>query len=129
MRIGELATACDCSAETIRYYERVGLLEQPPRSANRYRVYDDRHLKGLKFILRARSLGFTQDEVRQLVDIAHMQTPACEAVHTLLSEQISQVRRKLRELRQLEKSLTRLRDQCEDGSLNECPVIDELMGG
>jgi len=128
MRIGELAADCDCLVETIRYYERIGLLSKPPRTVNGYRVYEGQHLKWLKFILHSRRLGFTQDEVRQLVDIAHMDAPACEDVHELLSAHITQVHRKLRELKQMEKSLARLKDKCEDGALNECPVIDELMG-
>ncbi len=66
MRIGTLAAACNCPAETIRYYERIGLLPKPVRTANGYRSYDERHQKWLQFVLRSRALGFTQDEVRRL---------------------------------------------------------------
>jgi MerR family mercuric resistance operon transcriptional regulator len=127
MRIGELAADCDCPVETIRYYEKIGLLSKPPRTTSGYRVYDDQHRKWLQFILHSRGLGFTQDEVRQLVNIAHMDAPACEDVHLLLSDHVRQVRHKLRELKQLEKALVRLKAKCENGTLNECPVIDELM--
>ena len=62
MRIGTLAAACNCPAETIRYYEKIGLLPKPIRTANGYRSYDERHQKWLQFVLRSRALGFTQDE-------------------------------------------------------------------
>ena len=70
MRIGELAQACDCPAETIRYYEKIGLLPQAVRRANGYRSYEDKHQKWLQFIIRSRELGFSQDEVRRLTDLA-----------------------------------------------------------
>lgn len=128
MRIGELAAVCDCPIETIRYYEKIDLLPKPSRTANGYRSYEDHHRKWLQFILHSRGLGFTQDEVRRLVDIAHKKVPACAEVHMLLSDHVSQVDRKLRALKQLKKALVRLEAKCEDGTLNECPVIDELMG-
>jgi DNA-binding transcriptional MerR regulator len=127
MLIGELAKKCKCPVETIRYYEKIGLLPKPVRSTNRYRVYDELHRKWLQFILRSRSLGFTQDEVRQLVEIAHMKNPACADVHSILSEHVSQVQGKILDLRRLENALSRLNAKCEDGTLSECPVIDELM--
>ena len=127
MRIGALAAACDCSAETIRYYEKIGLLPQPLRTANGYRSYDNQHEKWLQFILRSRALGFTQDEVRRLSDIAHQSQPACADVHDLLVEHVADVREKLRDLKQMEKALDRLSSKCQDGSLHDCPVIDELM--
>jgi MerR family mercuric resistance operon transcriptional regulator len=128
MRIGELATICDCPIETIRYYEKINLLPKPSRTANGYRSYEDRHRKWLQFILHSRELGFTQNEVRRLVDIAHKKAPSCAEVHKLLSGHLSQVDRKLHALKQLKKALVHLEAKCEDGTLNECPVIDELMG-
>jgi DNA-binding transcriptional MerR regulator len=127
MRIGKLSTSCDCPAETIRYFEKIGLLPRPLRGANGYRSYDESHRKWLLFILRSRALGFTQKEVRRLSDIAHGPEPACADVHKMLIEHVGDVRRKLRDLRRLEKSLERLKSKCQDGSLNDCPVIDELM--
>lgn len=127
MLIGELSKSCECSIETIRYYEKIGLLPKPLRAANGYRSYDDQHRKWLQFILRSRGLGFTQDEVRHLTEIAHMPEPACGDVHLILSEQISQIQNKIRDLKRMEKSLVRLNAKCKKGTLNECPVIDELM--
>jgi MerR family mercuric resistance operon transcriptional regulator len=127
MRIGELATLCKCPVETIRYYEKIGLLPKPLRTANGYRSYDQQHRKWLQFILHSKNLGFTQDEVRRLTEIAHLPEPPCLDVHSLFSDHVLQVRKKIRDLKQMEKALIRLTMKCENGSLNECPVIDELM--
>lgn len=127
MRIGELASSCNCPAETIRYYEKIGLLPRPIRTANGYRSYDDTHHKWLQFILRSRALGFTQKEVRRLSDIAHQSHPDCADVHELLTEHMVDVRQKLQDLRRMEKALLRLKSKCQDGTLNDCPVVDELM--
>lgn len=127
MRIGELASTCGCPVETIRYYEKIGLLPAPARLANGYRSYKDEHRKWLQFILRSRDLGFSQDEVRRLTDIAHQKRPACAAVHDLLEEHVIDVHKRIAELRRLENALLRLKRQCHDGTLHDCPVIDELM--
>ncbi len=127
MRIGTLAASCNCPAETIRYYEKIGLLPNPVRTANGYRSYDERHQKWLQFVLRSRALGFTQDEVRRLSNIADQSQPVCADVHQLLVEHIVDVRKKLLDLKRMEKALARLKSKCQDGTLNDCPVIDELM--
>ncbi len=127
MQIGQLATVCDCPTETIRYYEKIGLLPSPLRKANGYRSYDDQHRKWLQFILRSRALGFTQKEVRRLSDIAQQSQPICADIHKLMEEHIIDVQTKLKELRRMEQALVRLKIKCQEGTLNECPVIDELM--
>jgi len=127
MRIGELSANCGCPAETIRYFEKIGLLPEPIRSANGYRHYDESHQKWLHFILRSRALGFTQNEVRRFSNIAHQSQPACADVHDLLVDHIVDVQEKLGDLRRMELSLERLKSKCQDGTLNDCPVIDELM--
>ena len=127
MRIGELARSCDCPAETIRYYEKIGLLPPAARRANGYRSYGDTHQKWLQFILRSKELGFNQVEVRRLTDLAQQKQAACADVHELLEEHVNDVRKRVRELQRLERALVRLKTQCENGTLHECPVIDELM--
>ena len=127
MRIGELARACDCPVETIRYYERIGLLPQAARLENGYRSYEALHEKWLHFILRSRQLGFSQDEVRQLTDLAHQKRPACADVHELLEEHVNDVRMRIKELQRLQRALVRLKAKCQDGTLHDCPVIDELI--
>lgn len=127
MRIGELARSCDCPVETIRYYEKIELLPPAVRLANGYRSYDDTHRKWLQFILRSRELGFSQNQVRRLTDLAHQRQPACADVHDLLEDHVNEVRKRVRELKRMEQALLRLKAQCHDGTLHECPVIDELM--
>lgn len=128
MRIGELAGRCDCPVETIRYYEKIGLLPAPHRAANGYRHYNDNHYKWLVFILRSRALGFTQDQVRRLAALANQAEPPCGRVHELIVDHVVEVREKLRELKRMERALICLKAKCQDGSLHDCPVVDELMG-
>ena len=127
MRIGELAQICNCPVETIRYYEKIGLLPPPDRQANAYRNYKVMHQKWLQFILRNKELGFSQSEIRRLTDLAHQLQPACAEVHELLEEHVNDVRKRIHELKRMEKALVRLKTQCRDGTLHDCPVIDELM--
>ncbi|UCH48774.1 MAG: MerR family transcriptional regulator [Betaproteobacteria bacterium] len=127
MRIGELARACHCSTETIRYYESIGLLSVPRRAANGYRIYSDEHRKWLQFVRRSRDLGLPQDEVRLLIEIARNDSANCEDVCALLSSHAQKVSTRIRELEQLEKTLIRLQSRCTDGSSKKCPAIDELM--
>ncbi len=127
MKIGELAKNCGCPAETIRYFEKIGLLPTPVRGVNRYRYYDESNQKWLQFILRSRALGFTQIEVRRLSDVAHQSQPACADVHELLVEHIIDVQKKMKDLRRMQRALERLKSKCQDGTLHDCPVIDELM--
>jgi len=127
MRIGGLAKTCDCPRETIRYYEKIGLLPRAVRTANGYRSYDSSHQKWLDFILRSRALGFSQDEVRRLTNLAHAPNSKCQDVHEPILAHIQDVRARLDELQQLETALLRLESKCIDETLHECPVIDELM--
>lgn len=127
MRIGQLAQSCECSPETIRYYEKIGLLPPAIRRANGYRSYESSHRKWLTFILRSKALGFSQNEVRRLTSLANAPTSTCQDVHELILEHIRDVRARIDELQQLETSLLRLEAKCIDETLHECPVIDELM--
>ena len=127
MRIGELAATCGCPVETIRYFEKIGLLPHPKRGSNGYREYDESQQKWLQFILRSRALGFTQNEVRRLSDITQQSEATCPDVHDLLVEHIAGVQEKLIDLKRMKRSLERLKSKCRNGTLNACPVIDELM--
>ena len=128
MRIGELATACECPVETIRYYEKIGLLPAAVRLGNGYRSYDDGHRKWLQFIIRSRDLGFSQNDVRRLTDLAQQKRPACSSVYDLLEHHVVDVRDRIAALKRLERALVRLKRQCHEGTLHDCPVIDELLG-
>ena len=83
MNIGELARAADTNVETIRYYERIGLLPAPPRTAGNYRDYSAAHVRRLTFTRRARDLGFSIEQVRALLDLADQKDQSCEAVDAI----------------------------------------------
>ena len=95
MNIGELARVADTKAETIRYYERIGLLPPPPRTAGNYRDYSDAHVSRLSFTRRARDLGFSIEQIRALLDLADQRERSCEAVDVIAREHLTDVKRKL----------------------------------
>ena len=126
LTIGPLSKRAQVNVETIRYYEREGLLPSPPRSQGGYRLYGDESLRRLVFIRRARELGFSLDEVRgllQMVDGGY----TCGEVRALTLEHLSDIRKKLADLRRLERTLKDIAAQCEGGTVPDCPVIDALF--
>lgn len=112
MKIGELAGATQTQVETVRYYEREGLLPQPPRSDGNYRIYGAAHVERLAFIRHCRSLDMTLDEIRVLLRFKDTPGEDCGDVNTLLDLHIGHVAARIAELRQLEDQLKRLRRQC-----------------
>ncbi|MDO9091060.1 MAG: Cd(II)/Pb(II)-responsive transcriptional regulator [Rubrivivax sp.] len=112
MKIGELATATQTQVETVRYYEREGLLPQAPRSEGNYRIYGPEHAERLGFIRHCRSLDMTLDEIRVLLRFKDSPSEDCRDVNALLDEHIGHVAARIRELRVLEKQLKALREQC-----------------
>ena len=128
MGIGNLSAVSGCSPETIRYYEQQELLPEARRTLGGHRQYDEAQYKLLIFILRARQLGFSQPDVRRLLRMADPGRTKCDVVHDLASHQLDTVRRKIRHLRRLEKTLKELILNCEtDGEAKECPMIDSLL--
>ena len=127
MRIGELATSTDTPVETIRYYEREGLLTGPARSEGNYRVYTPAHTERLLFIRHCRSLDMTLDEIRALLRFRDAPEENCTGVNTLLDEHIGHVERRIGELVALEKQLRRLRAQCRKAeTAGKCGILWEL---
>jgi len=112
LKIGDLSRRTQCTAETIRYYEREGLLPEPDRTAANYRVYGREHVERLAFIRNCRSVDMTLDEIRQLLHVRDLPQRSYEATHQLLDEHIAQVAARLAELRMLERQLRALRQQC-----------------
>ena len=112
MKIGELSTASDTPIETIRFYEREGLLPAPGRTAGNFRVYESPHLERLKFIRHCRGLDMSLDEVRVLLRYKDAPDADCGDVNALLDEHIGHVSTRIRELRALEKQLRELRESC-----------------
>ena len=127
MKIGELASAAQTQAETIRYYEREGLLPQAARTQANYRVYDAGDVQRLGFIRHCRSLDMTLDEIRILLRFKDAPVSSCGEVNVLLDEHIGHVTGRIRELKALEKELRKLRQQCASGQLPPyCGIISEL---
>lgn len=125
MKIGELAKATQTQAETIRFYEREGLLKEPARSGCNYRLYGHEHLERLAFIRHCRSLDLTLDEIRALLRFQDAPLENCHAVNDVLDEHIEHVAQRIRDLKELQKELKLLREQC-DGVAAECDILDGL---
>ena len=127
MRRGELAQRSGCNIETVRFYEKQGLLPAPPRTAGGHRDYDREHLKRLTFIRRSRELGFTLDQVRGLLGLVDGGEWTCAEVKAMTVEHSADVRRKIADLEKLAQVLDDMAAQCDGGALPECPIIDALL--
>ena len=126
MNIGELARAAETKAETIRYYERIGLMPEPARTAGNYRDYSATHVSRLTFTRRARDLGFSIEEIRALLDLADHKEQSCEAVDAIAREHLADVKRKLADLSALRRELESMIGQCRHGTVAECRILEAL---
>jgi Cu(I)-responsive transcriptional regulator len=124
--IGALAKATGTKVETVRWYERVGILPPPARTAGNYRHYGQEHLARLSFIRRARDLGFTLDQVRNLLRLADQKDRSCEEVDTIARGHLDEVDRKIVDLEALRRELADLIGQCGHGTVAECRIIEAL---
>ena len=127
--IGSLSKGTGCKIETIRYYERIGLLPKPPRSQGGHRLYEEAHLKRLTLIRRSRELGFTLHEVRGLLRLVDGGEYSCAEVKALRLDHVAEVRRKLADLRKVKRVLEEMAAECDGGEVTECPIIDALYQG
>jgi MerR family mercuric resistance operon transcriptional regulator len=124
--IGSLSRDTGCNIETIRYYERIGLMPKPPRSKGGHRLYEKDHLKRLSFIRRSRDLGFTLEEVRGLLRMIDGHDYTCDEVKVLTLNHLQEVQQKIADLRRLERVLKTMAAECEGGNVPDCPIIDAL---
>ena len=129
MTIGKLSARTGCKVETIRYYERIGLLPEPLRSEGGHRHYGQADAKRLNFILRARRLGFALDGVRALLDLADGRGNSCAEVEGIAGRHLGDVRGKLADLQSLEVVLADMVERCRSGTMPDCPVIEALYEG
>lgn len=130
MRIGELANKTGHSVETIRYYEKVGLLPAPQRLSNNYRVYGELHVMRLDFIRRCRTLNIGLDEIRLLLEsIAEGSEKGANRAHLLIHQHLETVERQMRELRHLKKSLSELASACcgRHDEKHPCGLLEKLI--
>lgn len=126
LSIGELARRTGVHIETIRYFEKVGLLDIPLRTEGGHRVYTRRDVQALGFIKRARELGSTPNEVRAFINLGGPGKACCDEVREIAVHHLEQVRRKMADLAQLEQLLASTVEQCSGGHVPECAVIDML---
>jgi MerR family mercuric resistance operon transcriptional regulator len=124
--IGALSERTGVNIETIRYYERIGLLPVPPRSAGRHRVYDDAHRRRLTFIRRSRELGFSLEEIRALLGLGGGHDLTCREVSALTQHHLATIRAKVRDLKRLERTLSDIAARCTGETVPECPILEAL---
>ena len=127
LSIGKLSGQSGVNIETIRYYEKIGVMPAPSRTAGGYRVYGPDHVKRLSFIRRGRELGFRLEELRGLLRLVDGHKYTCEEVRTLTLEHVAEVRRKIRDLRRLERVMADMAARCTGNRVPQCPVIDALF--
>lgn len=128
MKIGELAERSGCLVETIRYYERIGLLPPPERSSNNYRTYTGEHSERLSFIRHCRALDMTLDEVRVLLELREHPEQDCIGVNELLDKHIAHVTERIAALSALERQLKDLRSRCVAVDATRCCAILQVLG-
>lgn len=128
LKRADLARRTGCNLETIRYYEKIGMMPDPPRTASGYRVYDVTHVGRLRFILRGRELGFSIEELRGLLDLVDGGTQTCAEVKERTERHLAEVRTKIADLKRIEKVLATTAAQCSGRKVPECPVLEALAG-
>jgi len=129
LTIGALAQRMQCQTETIRFYEREGLLPPPARSGGNYRLYGKPHLERLAFIRRCRSLDMTLDEIRVLLQLRDKPADNCAQVSTVLDDHIQHVADRIADLRTLQGQLRDLRKLCASAEADGCGILKELARG
>ena len=123
---GMLAQQSAVNSETIRYYEKIGLMPHPMRSRGGHRLYDDDHLKRLIFIRRCRELGFSLEEIKNLLWLVDTGEYSCEEVKLRTETHLKDVQQKMRDLKKMEGMLKDLVAECRNGKLSNCPIVEAL---
>ena len=127
MKIGELAQVGQCTVETVRYYEKEGLLPAPARTAGNFRQYGPIHVERLRFIRNCRALDMSHGEIRILLDLADQPSHGCAAINAVFDQHIAHVEERIRELMQLKEQLSRLRKRCmTEQAVNDCGILQGL---
>lgn len=128
MKIGELAKRSDCEVETIRYYEREGVLPTPPRSEGNYRQYSEQDAERLLFIRHCRSLGMSLDDIRTLQHFQSKPELACDEINAMLDRHLQQTELQIQSLQRLQKQLRTLRNACHTQlTAQQCGILQNLQ--
>lgn len=130
MLIGELAEKADVSVDTIRYYEREGLIEPVSVRDSGYREFDKNSVETIRFVVRAKDLGFSLKEIRNLLTLKNNPDTRCGEVKALAEKKLADVTAKIKSLQAMKKDLTGLLNECTDAaaSVTSCPIVDSLNG-
>ncbi|MBV1702977.1 MAG: helix-turn-helix domain-containing protein [Hyphomicrobiales bacterium] len=128
MPIGNAAARSGCAIETIRFYEKMGILPKAHRTMSERRVYNDADIARISFIRRARELGFSLDQVRSLLTLAEGHSGACEKVHPIAAHHLDEIVTKITALNAMRQVLADLVAQCARGNVSACPLIGVLSG-
>ena len=126
MLIGGLSKATGCNIETIRYYERIGLMPKPSRTPGGRRIYEEPHVRRLTFVRRGRELGFTLDEVRGLLRLVDGGHYTCEEIRTITLDHLVEVKQKITDLKRIAAVLKEMAEKCAGGAIPECPIVEAL---
>ncbi|WP_296167519.1 helix-turn-helix domain-containing protein [uncultured Brevundimonas sp.] len=126
LTIGRLAEQAGVNLETIRYYERIGLMPEPARSTGGHRSYDPEHLKRLLFIRRTRDLGFGTGVIRELISLSQPGQAVCREVKEIAEQQLSLVEERIRTLTELEGRLRAAVIACDTSPNTDCPIVADL---
>lgn len=124
--IGALSAATGVNIEAIRYYEKIGVMPAPPRNEGGQRIYDVNHLKRLTFIRRGRELGFSLDQIRELLGLVRGHGLTCAEVKTMTDAHVTDIRSKVKDLKRIERVLTQLSAQCSGDAVPDCPILEAL---
>ena len=125
--IGVLARRTGCKPETVRYYERIGILPEPRRTSGRQRRYGLEHLMRLNFVRRARELGFTLDQVRALLALVDEGNHSCAEIEALARGHLDSIRVRITDLRAMETVLEDMIARCAGGTVPDCPIVEALF--
>jgi len=126
LTIGDLGRETGCKVQTIRYYEQIGLMPEPLRTAGNQRRYDRRLAERLAFIRHSRELGFPLDAIRELLNLSDKPNQSCEKVDLITRTQLQEVERRIASLHALKEELERMIQQCKGGKIADCRIIDVL---
>ena len=127
LTIGQVAERSGVGVETVRFYEREGLIPKPDRSSSGYRQFDDKTIDRLQFIRRAKELGFTLTEIKELLSLRLDATTSCADIKSRTEAKITDIDEKIRTLKRMKRALKKLTSECSGrGSISECSILDAL---
>lgn len=131
LSVGKLAGLAGCKVETVRYYEKAGLMPEPERTAGGHRLYSKGHLKRLYFIRRSRELGFSIAQIRELLGMIDEPDHTCGEIKAIAWDQAREVQRKIEDLQRLKKVLNEITAKCSGGqyTIEDCPIVEALFAG